>query len=781
MNLSQIQFGTKAETLERVQPFLKKFKVLPQVFFTVKEWRQNQPSCLQKIQNILGNHTHLIVRSSAKAEDSKKQSMAGVFDSVPNIPTDNTNDLKDAVERVICSFGNNALSDDQVLLQPFLEKVAVSGVVFTRDMDTLAPYYIINYDNRSGKTDKITSGCSNETETFIRYACMDTKAGRFSDLISALKELESLLCCDYLDVEFAQDTAGSLYLLQVRPIVIGQRTLPRAEDLGKYLNKIHKKVVKLNQPHPELHGRHTIFGVMPDWNPAEMIGTKPRTLSLSLYKELITDRTWAYQRYNYGYKNLRSYPLMVTFLGCPYVDARISFNSFIPSGLDEKLSERLCDHYLNCLLKNPHNHDKVEFDIVYSCYYFNIGNSLNKLKEHGFDSNDIQNLKASLLTLTNRILQKNSVFYEDLEKIEHLKTRQNKVIGSSLTDLEKIYWLVEDCKRYGTLPFAGLARAGFIAVQILKSFIEKEIFTQKDYDLFMSSLRTVAKNIFEDTHKLTQHDFLKRYGHLRPGTYDILSARYDESYDLYFSQKSNFEEKSANCELFFHQLNKIDAAIKEEGLRINAQGLIDFIKAAIEGREYAKFIFTKSVSAVLNLVKKICGKYGIGPEDASFIDIKTLLHLYATLDHRDLEEILTDEIRRNKHFYEYTKLIKLPPLISDANEVYEFHLETGTPNFITLRRCMCEVVLEEDFKTISLDGKIVFISRADPGYDWLFTKNIGGLVTMYGGANSHMAIRSAELKIPAVIGSGEKNFSLWSMAKILEIDCANKLVKVIRQ
>ena len=29
---------------------------------------------------------------------------------------------------------------------------------------------------------------------------------------------------------------------------------------------------------------------------------------------------------------------------------------------------------------------------------------------------------------------------------------------------EKIYWLLEYCKRYGTLPFAGLARAGFIAV-----------------------------------------------------------------------------------------------------------------------------------------------------------------------------------------------------------------------------------------------------------------------------------------------------------------------------
>ena len=27
--------------------------------------------------------------------------------------------------------------------------------------------------------------------------------------------------------------------------------------------------------------------------------------------------------------------------------------------------------------------------------------------------------------------------------------------------MTKVYWLLEDCRRYGTLPFAGLARAGF--------------------------------------------------------------------------------------------------------------------------------------------------------------------------------------------------------------------------------------------------------------------------------------------------------------------------------
>ena len=43
---------------------------------------------------------------------------------------------------------------------------------------------------------------------------------------------------------------------------------------------------------------------MSDWNPAEMIGTKPKSLSLSLYKSLITDSIWCLQRKNYGYQNV---------------------------------------------------------------------------------------------------------------------------------------------------------------------------------------------------------------------------------------------------------------------------------------------------------------------------------------------------------------------------------------------------------------------------------------------------------------------------------------------
>ena len=78
---------------------------------------------------------------------------------------------------------------------------------------------------------------------------------------------------------------------------------------------------------------------------------------------------------------------------------------------------------------------------------------------------------------------------------------------------------------------------------------------------------------------------------------------------------------------------------------------------------------------------------------------------------------------------------------------------------------------------IDIFRKIVCIESADPGYDWIFTRGILGLVTKFGGANSHMTIRCAELGLPAAIGVGEHTFDwLTKVPKIL-LDCAEKELK----
>ena len=89
-------------------------------------------------------------------------------------------------------------------------------------------------------------------------------------------------------------------------------------------------------------------------------------------------------------------------------------------------------------------------------------------------------------------------------------------------------------------------------------------------------------------------------------------------------------------------------------------------------------------------------------------------------------------------------------------------------------------VLKYDHTNIKKNyNGIVCIENADPGYDFLFNKGIKGLITKYGGANSHMAIRCMELQIPAIIGIGEKNFNHLKDKNSLLINCDQKFFKVL--
>ncbi len=203
-----------------------------------------------------------------------------------------------------------------------------------------------------------------------------------------------------------------------------------------------------------------------------------------------------------------------------------------------------------------------------------------------------------------------------------------------------------------------------------------------------------------------------------------------------------------------------------------------FIKEAIEGREYVKFQFTKHLSQILRYIEDFGGRFNISKDDLAFLDIQEIINLYATLDHRDVKNILESDIEKNKQFYNFTKAIKLPSLIQEKEDIYNFFISDDMPNFVTLKRIDGTPVKEQDILKNNLKNKIICI-KSDPGYDYLFSKGIGGLITCYGGVNSHMAIRCAEMGIPAAIGCGEKNFTRYCNAKKIEIDASNNQVKIL--
>lgn len=773
-----VNMGTKGQTLQRLRPKLTDGTILPVELIDHAQWVADPKKCLSGLRNIFKSQK-LIVRSSAQGEDSEDSSMAGCFLSLKDLSCDNAATLESAINEVFESYNSN-LTDEHVLVQPQLEHLAMAGVLFTHEMETLAPYYVFSV---AGDTDTVTSGGSRSHRTFVRYRNASTGYDFpwQEELLTLVTTIETLVESQYLDIEFAVMLDGSIRILQVRPIVREQLSRDgHPSNFGDSLSKIHRKIERLNLPHPDIVGSKTIFGVMPDWNPAEIVGRRPRALALSLYKELVTDSIWAYQRHNYGYRNMRSFPLLINFMGLPYIDVRVSFNSFVPEELDVRIAHKLVDYYLGQLESSPSDHDKVEFNIVFTCSYPGLSKRLKVLKEHGFSDNEIDRIKYALLGVTNQVP---GHLKDDLAKVKKLEERHKNIMQSDMSVFQKIYWLMEDCKRYGTLPFAGLARGGFVAGQFLDGLVDIGLLSPEDKMDFMGGLNTVSGQIVEDVSKwragaLDKEDFLADYGHLRPGTYDILSPRYDEAFDSYFhAEIPRNEDEESHRDVFAGRYDELGEILVEHGIRMSPQEFTSFLREAIEAREFGKFMFTRHLSDILVLVRELGERFEFDADAMSFVNIKTILELYANLEHRDVADILEEDIVSNRAQYEMNQFLKLPRMITQPDDIYSYQ-EFGTvPNFITQVKLEAQTISSLALQDEDLIGKIVFIENADPGYDWLFTRNIGGLVTEYGGVNSHMAIRAAELKIPAVIGCGKKLFDEWRTAQRLELDCANQLVR----
>lgn len=770
-----IKLSTKADTLKSIEHIVKSCIVLPQLSFTVGELLYSTEKIKKLITNQF-NGTKVIVRSSALSEDSEIDSLAGKYSSIPDVI--GCNRIIEASHKVANEYLDGGL-DNQILIQPMIENVCMSGVLFTLDPNTGSNYYVINYDDYSGKTDLVTSGIGLNLKTYYLFRgakCVDRK---LAGVVEVADELIGIFEKDNLDIEFSIDDKGTVYLLQVRPLIINSNII-KLEDQSIILKRIHDYVSNEMSSKPFIHGESTIYGIMPDWNPAEIIGIRPKPLAMSIYKYLITDRTWALQRKKYGYKNLRSYPLMIDLGGLPYIDVRVSFNSFIPKDIDDSLSEKLTNFYINDLKRKPESHDKVEFDIVFSCYTFDIDMQIQKLKEYNFSVRERLELKQKLLNLTNNIINiKEGCWIEDLKKIDYLEKRRIEILKSGLNEISKIYWLLEDCVYYGTLPFAGLARAGFIAVQLLKSLVSLNILSNEEYESYISSLNTISSTMTDDRNKLPYEQFLKKYGHLRPGTYDITSSRYDTSPIAYFGEVrgSCTKDNKMSFKLTAEQHSIINNLMEQHGLNGDVLSLFKFIKSGIEGREYAKFMFTKNLSDVLELIASLGKQQGYSREEMSYVDILVFNKLYSAS--LNLKDTIEQSIIIGKEKYKETLSLNLPPIIAHPNDIYSFHLPQNHPNFITLKSAYGEVCSEvKSYKDIQ--GKIILLQAADPGFDWIFTCRILGLITAFGGANSHMAIRASELGVPAVIGVGEKMFSQLLVTKTLFIDCANRRIEVIK-
>ena len=194
-------FTTKTNILKFLGGKIKKSRIEKIFDFTVEDWKNNQDKILDSISKTFKKK--IIVRSSAIGEDTLKSSGAGKYETVFDVNPNVGQSVKKAIKKVVESYNkkNNYNTKNQILVQNQTTNVQTSGVVFTKTEKFAAPYYTINFDE-SEFTDTVTKGLVGDTIKINRGINPKQIPKKWRKLISSIKEIESILNSDELDIEF---------------------------------------------------------------------------------------------------------------------------------------------------------------------------------------------------------------------------------------------------------------------------------------------------------------------------------------------------------------------------------------------------------------------------------------------------------------------------------------------------------------------------------------------------------------------------------------------------
>lgn len=703
----------------------------------------------------------VIVRSCAPGEDGWNSSAAGAYESVavPAAEVGDPSRVAAALDAVFASYPHQA--GTRVLVQRWLHPVAAAGVVTTRTFKG-APYYTASIDAESGRTDTVTAGAEQGSSTWFLWQGPNAPAlgemlepGPVASILAAAAETHACVGTSGLDMELAV-VGDRAHLLQARP-------LPAAADprhdgaISTARTSAVRQLRRLERDSPRsLLAVPVLLSCMADWNPAEMIGRRPGVLAASLYRTLITDRAWAVQRAEYGYRDLTGIALMHLVAGHAYIDVRASLASFIPAGLDDRLAAAIVRAQAEMLRARPDAHDKLEFEIAGTCWSPLLDARLEQLADAGIGADARARLARALLAITRAGLARTP---RDLAALAVLPEPGPQAASMAPA-------MLVDAARRSALTFAHLARAAFIAADLLRALDGLALLDR--HPEWMRTLGTTATAMPRDAAavragRLDWAGFVERYRWVRPGTYDITVPAYGQDPDGYLRPLIEIpappEPELVPAPWSAPLAGQVARALSP--LAVDPDAFAAFARAAITGREAAKDRYAAWVSALLEAL----ARRGAGHQAPR--------ELLAQLT---IDQIKADpsrwagQARRARAAAAVHDLIELPDVITGASDLSCFRRDRGRPTFIGARRVEGTVCTDPSPARPPAPGSVIVLEAADPGMDWVLALQPAALITAYGGANSHMAIRCAESGVPAAIGVGIDAYRTCAAARRIVLD-----------
>jgi glutamine kinase len=782
------QVISKARMLEMLEKHQKGFVIDPFLTFTVEEWRSSPKQVLNRIRHgKLGSV--VIVRSAVITEDIDPNVPPGTYHSEANVRTNSEDSISTAVEKVIASYARHNCDVetsrlDEVLVQHQALYPLLSGLIMSHDYNSGAPYFLVEYDDQTGRTDRVTGG------HFCKKVSLFRRGIRlpypWNTIVKAARSIEKLLGLNNLVIEFAFIKDEAVHVFQVRQMPVSYQNTPESET----------DIIRLIQRSKMFISRHpvTVWSNMADWNPAEMLGEHPKPLDTSLYQYLITQDTWTRARASLGYRNVMPRKLMDDIAGYPYINVAVSFASLCPASLPYSIAQKLVENRIEALRQRPELHDKAELEIMFTCADVVKPPRTRSLLRSGFSKSEVQLIERSLTSLTASFLTgQRSLLEEDLQRRRVLKEwlRDSPLLSGNPDDLSMKLDLIADslkkCCELGTYSFARLARLAFVGRDLLARLVIAGAFTLPEYERFWRSVDTLAWRVSSAVRDLSSGrigkiEFDKEFGHLRPRTYDITSPRYDQT--EFIVPDPGLKEVSAeeiSPVLLPHTHSRISIWLSLAGLPSDSQEFLNFVSLFIRERENSKFEFTAVVSACLEAIADIGSGLGLDRLEMSFLTIDDILMARSVMLNgtKDLKAFWRDKISFRRTGWKAAENVRLPSLVMGPDNLSVIHPTKSKPNFITSLQVEGEIFILENSLPLSgldLSHKIVVLEAADPGFDWIFSHPIAALVTKYGGAASHMAIRTAQFGIPAIIGCGEELYCEFRSHRYATIDCRQQRV-----
>ena len=195
--------------------------------------------------------------------------------------------------------------------------------------------------------------------------------------------------------------------------------------------------------------------------------------------------------------------------------------------------------------------------------------------------------------------------------------------------------------------------------------------------------------------------------------------------------------------------------MKKIDFKIDGERWVNNFRKSIASRENSKFYYSKGLDIILNEFE----------------------------NNEILKNTFIDKYRYNQNIYKQFGMEKygdilLPDTIFNAEDFFAHKQIKNKPNFqgYGMVKGNIQILNSKKIQSENLKNKIVLIDSADPGWDWIFSFDIKGLITKYGGPNSHMAIRCAEYNIPCVLGLGDSFYDELLKFKILNINFEDEII-----